>query len=324
LMSEEKLEPQIINTIVRRVLEYKQGHTEEAAMNEMKYYRDESYKAELDERQRIEKEHDEYICDSWLSCHSVADIAAELDVDEQDVSSRLVVIKVRFKTLGPPESLQIYNLWKFDNADEQYGTDYPGRMPGQVVENLLYYYTEPFDVVIDPMAGGGTTVDVCRAWGRRYLAYDLQPARPEIQQADAIQGWPHYQEGAAMIILDPPYWTQKQGEYSADEQNLANLSLDKFYEQMRQVLENSKMHLRDGGRLAIIISASQVEGKIYDHAVMFTHIVPEGLVLENRIIVPYTTQQCQAYHVEAAKEGKYMLKLYRDLLIYRSENVERG
>ena len=223
--------------------------------------------------------------------------------------------------MTPPESLQLYNLWKFGRADEQYGLDFPGRMPGQVVENLLYYYTDPFDIVIDPMAGGGTTVDVCKAWGRRYLAYDLRPVRPEIQQADVVQGWPVNYGKAALIILDPPYWMQKQGEYNSDEQNLANLSLDKFYQNMGRIFENSLAHLQDGGRLAIIISASQSSGEIYDHAIEFARIMADKLTLENRIIVPYTTQQCKPYHVQSAKDGKYMLKLYRDLLIYRKQNV---
>ncbi len=31
----------------------------------------------------------------------------------------------------------------------------------RIVENLLYAYTEPFDVVVDPFAGGGSTIDIC-------------------------------------------------------------------------------------------------------------------------------------------------------------------
>jgi len=38
--------------------------------------------------------------------------------------------------------------------------DFEGAIPGQIVENVLYYYTEPFQVVVDPMAGGGTTIDL--------------------------------------------------------------------------------------------------------------------------------------------------------------------
>jgi DNA modification methylase len=105
-----------------------------------------------------------------------------------------------------PDSLQIYNVWNFPKCDPRYGLDYPGRIPGQIVENILYYYTEPFDIVVDPMAGGGTTVDVCKAMFRRYQAYDINPIREEIKKHDIRQGFPQRAKGCKLIFLDPPSW----------------------------------------------------------------------------------------------------------------------
>jgi DNA modification methylase len=81
-----------------------------------------------------------------------------------------------------PDPLQIYNVWNFPKCDPRYGLD-------QIVENILYY-TEPFDIVVDPMAGGGTTVDVCKAMFIRYQAYDINPIREEIKKHDIRQGFP--------------------------------------------------------------------------------------------------------------------------------------
>jgi DNA modification methylase len=36
------------------------------------------------------------------------------------------------------------------------------------VDNLLYFYTHPLDVVVDPFAGGGSTIDICKKRLRRY------------------------------------------------------------------------------------------------------------------------------------------------------------
>ncbi len=36
--------------------------------------------------------------------------------------------------------------------------------------NLIHKYTKPGDIVLDPMAGSGTTVDVCREEGRKARA----------------------------------------------------------------------------------------------------------------------------------------------------------
>jgi hypothetical protein len=40
------------------------------------------------------------------------------------------------------------------------------------VQHTLYYYTEVFDIVIDPMVGSGTTIDVCKLMLRRHLTDD--------------------------------------------------------------------------------------------------------------------------------------------------------
>ncbi len=39
-------------------------------------------------------------------------------------------------------------------------------------KNILYYHTELWDIVYDPFAGGGTTVDACKKWFRRYYCSD--------------------------------------------------------------------------------------------------------------------------------------------------------
>ena len=44
----------------------------------------------------------------------------------------------------------MYTVWKFDRYDDRYGRDYPERVPWQIIENLLWYYTEPFDVLAYP------------------------------------------------------------------------------------------------------------------------------------------------------------------------------
>lgn len=38
--------------------------------------------------------------------------------------------------INTPESLAFYDLWT--RCDDRYGMDYPGRIPGQIIENLLW------------------------------------------------------------------------------------------------------------------------------------------------------------------------------------------
>ena len=72
-----------------------------------------------------------------------------------------------------------YDVWPFRH-DRAYGLPHPGSIPAAIVAHTLHYFTAPGDLVVDPMAGGGTTLDVCQAMGRRCLAYDIHPVRPEI------------------------------------------------------------------------------------------------------------------------------------------------
>ena len=48
----------------------------------------------------------------------------------------------------------IYNVWK--QQEKSSGSQHFGNSEPRCVDNLLYLYTEPFDVVVDPFAGGGS------------------------------------------------------------------------------------------------------------------------------------------------------------------------
>lgn len=262
------------------------------------------------------EERDSKIWEMWLACKSDDEIAQEVQLTDRQVRNIISEKKESFPKF-PPDSLQVYNLWNFHSNDDRYGMDYPGRIPGQIVENMLYYYTKPFDVVVDTFGGGGTTLDVCKAMSRRYRVYDLKPVRDDIKQHDITTGFPTETKGCNLIFLDPPYWSQKQGEYSADGTNLANLPLDEFYQALDCLFENAAERLVMGGYIALIIGPSQEKGIIYDHALKIAKLLEKRFTFTNRIIVPYTTQQAKPYHVSDAKENGYMLKLYRDLLVYQ-------
>ncbi|MBI5583654.1 MAG: hypothetical protein HY892_07500, partial [Deltaproteobacteria bacterium] len=91
--------------------------------------------------------------------------------------------------------LKLTTSWNFNSCDPRFGFQYPGRIPGQVVLNTLYYFTEPKGLVVDPFGGSGTTLDVCRHLGRRCRIYDLKPARDDIIRHDISQGFPRAAKG---------------------------------------------------------------------------------------------------------------------------------
>ena len=85
----------------------------------------------------------------------------------------------RFNAFGKKgynnDTPKIFNIWRFPARDKRLGIKYPGNISGQISMNLLYYYTNIGDMIIDPMAGGGSTVDACLVMGRKCFAYDIDP-----------------------------------------------------------------------------------------------------------------------------------------------------
>lgn len=214
---------------------------------------------------------------------------------------------------------QVYTIWRFNGRDERFGVEYPGNIPAGIVFNVLYYWTDQGALVIDPMAGGGVTIDVCKVMKRRCLAWDIKPVRDDIKKHDAVKPWPVRPESADLVFLDPPYWKQKRGEYGG-ENNLADLDLNDFYAAMEQIFRHAFAAIHRDGYIAVIVGPTQDSGVVYDHALEFASLLSRvGFSYVNRIIVPYTTQQVSGFDVAQAKKSKFLLKLHRDLLVFRKE-----
>ena len=212
---------------------------------------------------------------------------------------------------------KLTNLWDFSRCDPCFGFEYPGRMPGQIVQNLLYYYTEKDDLVVDPFAGSGTTIDVCKIMKRRCVAFDLNPLRRNITQNNVLDGIPV--GNCNFIILDPPYWLQKKGAYTDKHNDLSNMSFDNFMRAMKKTFSICYGILVEGGHIAFISSPAKTNGKIYDIPFeCYKLLLDEGFKLQERIIVPYRgASSITGYWLAYARKSKTMLRAYRDLLVLK-------
>jgi len=121
----------------------------------------------------------------------------------------------KFKELG--WGLRTWDQWYFNECDERFGDDWPGRIPAQLVAHTVFYFTNPGDLVFDPMAGGGVVSDVCLVFERKCQSFDLatRDNRPEIQYHHwDLQDvhWPTTKK-PDLIFFDPPYYTKKEKAY---------------------------------------------------------------------------------------------------------------
>jgi len=131
----------------------------------------------------------------------------------------------RFKARG--WGFRTWDQWEFNDCDNRFGDDWPGRIPAQLIAHILRYFSQPEDLVLDPMAGGGVTPDTCLAMGRRCWAFDMK-VRPdtclEIEpftweiSSDQGLSWPVSAKGKPdLVIFDPPYFDKKAGDYDGNK-----------------------------------------------------------------------------------------------------------
>jgi hypothetical protein len=271
-------------------------------------------------RQTEKRKQEEQAWDLNLDCVPQVEIAERLGIAQPTLSRWISIREQSSEMNTPPESRQHFDVWQFQTSDKDSGQQsYFGAVPPQVMENLLWFYTEPGDAVVDLFAGSGTTVDVAKAMGRRVWAADIRgnhysPHLP-IHQHDVTTGWPEAAPRKAnLVFLDPPYWQQAAGRYSTEPGEMAEMELGNFYGAWSTVAKACMEHAE---RIAYIISPTQDDdGSVVDHATdMLGPFLDEGWTVERRIIVPYSTQQATGQQVTWARENKRMLKLYRDLVV---------
>lgn len=207
---------------------------------------------------------------------------------------------------------KLYDIWSFGFRDPRYGQEgYKwGLICGQIIENLLYYYTKEDDIVLDPMAGGGTTIDVCKAFNRRCMAFDIDPVRDDILKNDITKGLPDIVKDVQLAILEPPYYNMMQDAYS---------SLNEFLSFLEDAIKNTADRLRPGGVLALIImdQVNKDQEKYPMIGPAFELLNRTELEYEHLVGLPLGTQQHTAYHVKWAKEGRFMLGINRQMWIFR-------
>lgn len=225
----------------------------------------------------------------------------------------------------PPLRLQTTTLWYYPSQQipgEVVGDPrFEGATPAYVIWNLLERYTRAEDLVVDPFAGGGTSLDVARQMGRRALGYDVHPTRDDVFRADARK-LPLEDAKADFVFMDPPYSTHL--EYGDDPRDIGKLDAmagDDYYLAMDQVFAEVHRVLRERRFLALYVSDSFKKGRPFAalgcelYGLLRKRFVPTDHVA---VVRGNRTLEKPNFH-RAAAEGNYFLRGFNHLLIFKKQ-----
>jgi len=216
--------------------------------------------------------------------------------------------------------------------------DYAGATPSWVIWQLLQRYTREGDLVLDPMCGSGTTIDVSADLNRRCVGFDLSPSRPDIAHADARE-LPLDDASIDFAFIDPPYSTHI--DYSDDRRDIGLLSAageDKgaaYYESMTLVIDELHRVLRDRRYMALYVSDSWKKRKGGEPGSGAGTFMPIGFelfsILRRRFkpvdiitVVRHNQKLQQGNWRRAAEEGNFFLRGFNYLFIMKKEDPPRS
>jgi DNA modification methylase len=86
--------------------------------------------------------------------------------------------------------VQTTTVWSFPvrGAWATHNNKYRGNFAPQLARNVIETYSEPGEVVLDPMAGGGTTLIEAKLLGRGFIGGDINPVAVKLcEQATAFE-----------------------------------------------------------------------------------------------------------------------------------------
>jgi len=237
----------------------------------------------------------------------------------------------KFKELG--WGLRTWAQWNFNECDERFGDDWPGRIPAQLVAHTLFYFTKRGDLVLDPMAGGGVVPDVCLLFERKCQSFDLtlRDNRPEIEYHHwnpQRWTWPVTKK-PDLIFFDPPYFSKKEKEYekkaAAETPSISSYTKEQYEDFLKSFFRLARENSKQSTRLAFLNAdwidfestpAMNVDPDKCITSFDYHHLLTDtGWKVCYRIDCPFSSERLNALQVQRMQEKRILGTVSRYLLI---------
>jgi DNA modification methylase len=219
-------------------------------------------------------------------------------------------------------------LW--DYPKQSYGKKpkgnnrFQGVTPAFIIWNMIQRYTKPGDLVVDPMAGSGTTLDVCEEENRRVVGYDVNPKHPKIKKNDSRK-IPLNDESVDMVFIDSPYGDNVN--YSNDLRDIGKISAEdqKFFEELELVAREIYRVLKPGKVIGWLIGDQWVKRKFTPVGFKIYQMLIDNVKFEPIDLVCVTrrnqSSNTNIWHYRAQKFN-FFLRGFKYLIIARKPIIE--
>jgi DNA modification methylase len=242
------------------------------------------------------------------------------------IANKKLNLNIKKKIIDDSYRPPLFSTTLWDYQKQSYGdtpkgnNKYPGVTPAFIIYNLIHRYTQPGDLVCDPMAGSGTTIDVCKEERRRVIAFDIVPTRHDIIQADARE-LPLKDNTVDMIFIDSPYGDNIR--YNDHPKNIGHIpaSDEKFYDELEKVMAECRRVLKNGKVLAWLIGDQWAKGvfipvgfKIYER--LTKYFVPVDIIC---VVRRNQSSNTPFWHSKALQHNFY-LRGFKYLIIVKKDD----
>ena len=203
----------------------------------------------------------------------------------------------------------------------KYGrSDFPGNCSGTVVKNLLQKYAVK-GIVLDPMAGSGTTIDVCKELGLECLAFDVQgskwrPTQKDILEGDARSLDQMPDESVNFVFCHFPYWNMYR--YSDDARDLSTLGYDEFLAESEKAMVEAKRVLKPNCLYAVMMGDLRRNGRLYDLPAEFSMMGQRHFTLYDKIVKIGDKQRSNGYNYGGGNL-RFFLLTFETILVFRKK-----
>ena len=210
-------------------------------------------------------------------------------------------------------------LWDFPTqnyGEKPHGDNkFNGVTPAFVIWNLIQRYTKEGGIVVDPMCGSGTTIDVCNEEKRQVFGFDLVSRRPDIKEADARK-IPLPDNFAHLVFIDSPY--SDNIKYSDHPDCIGKISCEdfRFFQELEKVAIEAKRILKPDGVLAWLIG-DQAKKKVFTPVGVRLYLILEKYLtaIDTVVVTRHNqTSNTQTWHYRARKFN-FFLRGFKYLFI---------